>query len=306
MSDLKDSHSISPHKRLLVFSAWVMMLLVSDLPDIIWSKVVGQIPGWLFWSKIGILVVSLGMCLVWKRIRPLWQFACVFLVFYAALGSTHSLKNMSWWQNLHSRSQISFTLGYLEIYIRDLGIAILVIAALWIIKRRRNDFFLTKGQTSAPVESVRWLGIKQGESWRKLGWIIASIAGLGLLIPTMLIMRPSWETLSRAAPLLPSVLLFAGINAFTEETYYRLSILSTLCNSIGKSHTLLINAVFFGLAHYLYGSPPGVLGFLLTGVLAWFLGKSILETRGLLWAWFIHFIPDVVIFASYALDWVKR
>lgn len=68
---------------------------------------------------------------------------------------------------------------------------------------------------------------------------------------------------------------------------------------------LLINAVFFGLSHYLYGSPPGIIGFLMTGFLAWLLGKSILETRGLFWAWFIHFVADVVIFASYAIAWVK-
>jgi hypothetical protein len=35
------------------------------------------------------------------------------------------------------------------------------------------------------------------------------------------------------------------------------------------------------------------------------MGKSILETRGLAWAWFIHFVPDVVIFFSYALIAVR-
>jgi hypothetical protein len=67
----------------------------------------------------------------------------------------------------------------------------------------------------------------------------------------------------------------------------------------------LINAVFFGLAHYLYGSPPGVIGFLMTGFLAWLLGKSMLETKVLFWAWFIHFFADVIIFASYAISWVQ-
>ena len=61
-------------------------------------------------------------------------------------------------------------------------------------------------------------------------------------------------------------------------------------------------AFFFGLAHYLYGSPSGVIGFLMTGFLAWLLGKSMLETRGLFWAWFIHFLADVIIFASYAIS----
>lgn len=43
----------------------------------------------------------------------------------------------------------------------------------------------------------------------------------------------------------------------------------------------------------------------MTGFLAWLLGKSMLETRGIGWPWFIHFLPDVVIFLSYALLRVK-
>jgi hypothetical protein len=39
----------------------------------------------------------------------------------------------------------------------------------------------------------------------------------------------------------------------------------------------------------------------MTGFLAWLIGKSMLETGGFLWPWFIHFVPDVVVFASYAL-----
>lgn len=65
---------------------------------------------------------------------------------------------------------------------------------------------------------------------------------------------------------------------------------------------MLLNVVFFGMAHYLYGSPAGIPGFLLTGFLAFLVGKSMLETRGLLWPWFIHFVPDVVVFASYVLS----
>jgi len=62
----------------------------------------------------------------------------------------------------------------------------------------------------------------------------------------------------------------------------------------------------FYLAHYLYGSPHGVTGFLMTGFLAFLLGKSMLETKGFLWPWLIHFLPDVVIFFSYAYVWISK
>lgn len=209
------------------------------------------------------------------------------------------------WQSRFGGSQVSFTIGYLGIYIRDLGVALAVIATLWIVKRHRSEFFLAKGQLDAPIEPVRWLGIRKGESWRTFGWIFVIVVSLGILIPTALTLRLSPDTLLRAAPLLPSILIFAAVNAFTEEIYFRASLLSTLHDVIGRTHALLINVVFFGLAHYLYGSPPGVIGFLMTGFLAWLLGKSMLETRGIFWAWFIHFLADVIIFASYVIAWVQ-
>jgi membrane protease YdiL (CAAX protease family) len=228
------------------------------------------------------------------------------LVFYLALAGSSWLGGTTWWQSRFARPQESFTLAFLGAYLRDLGVAFAVIAGLWLIKRNRREFFLVKGQLDAPIEPVRWLGVRQGESWRTFGWIFAFAAGLGVSIPTILAMQPSTEALVQALPLLPAALLFAAINAFTEETYYRASLLSTLQQPIGRFHALGINVVFFGLGHYLYGSPPGMIGFAMTGFLAFLLlGKSMLETKGFFWAWFIHFVPDVVIFISYAMLWVQ-
>jgi membrane protease YdiL (CAAX protease family) len=196
--------------------------------------------------------------------------------------------------------------AYLGLYIRDLGVAFAVIAFLWLIKRDRSKFFLVKGQLDAPIQPVWWLGIGLGKSWRTFGWIFAIVAGLVVLIPTVLGLRFSSVILQRALLLLPAMILFAAINAFNEEIYFRASLLSTLPAVVGKNHALWMNMVLFGLNHYLYGSPPGVIGSLMTGFLAWLLGKSILETKGLWWAWLMHFVPDVVIFASYAILWVQK
>jgi hypothetical protein len=54
-----------------MISAWVLILLVSDLPDILWNKFTEQTPEWLFWGKVGIIPVVLGLCYIWNRIRPL-------------------------------------------------------------------------------------------------------------------------------------------------------------------------------------------------------------------------------------------
>ena len=44
--------------------------------------------------------------------------------------------------------------------------------------------------------------------------------------------------------------------------------------------------------------PSGVIGILLAGLLGYVLSKSIYETNGIFWAWFIHFLQDVIIIGS--------
>ena len=288
------------------FFAWALILLISDLPDVAWNAFLGAVPSWLFWAKVCLLVISLLACLLWRPIRPLWQFSFVFAIFYLALAASAWVGDTSFWQAHFRGEKVTFTAGYLGFHIRDMGIVFLVIIALWIVKRDRQAFFLAKGQLDAPVEPVRWLGIHKGESWSRFGWIFAASAGLGILIPILLNVSITLNALLSAASLFPVAIFLAALNAFAEEVYFRASLLSTLRGIIGNKQALLLNMVFFGLAHVLYGSPPGILGFLLTGFLAFLLGKSMLETKGILWAWFIHFVPDVFIFMSYALTWVQR
>jgi membrane protease YdiL (CAAX protease family) len=124
-------------------------------------------------------------------------------------------------------------------------------------------------------------------------------------VPTVMGLPLTGEILSKVLPLLPVVLLYAAINAFNEEIYYRTTLLSTLPQVVGRRHALMMNVMFFGMTHYLYGAPPGILGFALTGFLGWLLGKSMLETKGLFWPWMIHFLPDIVVFLSYAILWLN-
>jgi len=292
-------------KPLLIAAAWLGMLAVSDLPDIILNRLGGEVPSWMLWAKVGFLALFLGLTLLWKALRRLWPYALALFVLFMALELTSLFRATAWFQGHFNYKGVSFSLGFLALSALDILVALAVIAALWLMKRDRKAFFLVKGQLDAPIEPVRWLGIKKGNSWMAFGFIFAAAAGLGVCIPTILGIAPTADMLKKALPLLPVVLLLAAINAFTEEVYFRANILSTLYQVIGRTQALLITIVFFGLAHYLYGSPPGIIGASMVGFLAFLLGKSMLETRGLLWPWFIHFVPDVVIFASYALLFVK-
>jgi len=106
---------------------------------------------------------------------------------------------------------------------------------------------------------------------------------------------------SKIIPLLPLAVVFAAINSFTVEFTYRAPLLGATQGVLGSQATLAINAIFFGLAHALYGMPNGIPGFLMTTLVGYLLGKSMLEMRGSLWALFIHMMADIPIFELYAL-----
>jgi hypothetical protein len=137
--------------------------------------------------------------------------------------------------------------------------------------------------------------------WTRIGSIFAVVFGTVTLVFLIFTYRPSFGAFLQALPLIPVVLLIAAINAFNEEFTLRAAPLSELWPVVGKQQALLITTVFFGLGHF-YGVPNGALGVLLSGFLGWFLGKSMLETKGFFWAWLIHFIPDVSIFTFYAMS----
>lgn len=301
-----DSISLKSNDLFLLLLAWVGMLIISSLPDILFQYFSGQVPPWLDRAKLAGSALFLGIVLAWKRVRPLWPYALVLLVFFLCYVTTQWIFQTPWWRARFGGEDVSFFVGYSGIFILDFVIALAVIIVLGVIKKNRQDFFLTRGQLDAPIKPVRWLGIRAGETWRTFGWIFAVVASLLVAIPTLLVMRPPAQILIQALPLLPVALLFAAINAFNEEIYFRASLLSTLPEVIGRSQAMLINITLFGLAHYLFGSPPGVIGFFMTGFLAFLLGKSMLETRGLSWPWFIHFLPDAVIFFSYAVVFLQN
>jgi ABC-type antimicrobial peptide transport system permease subunit len=85
---------------------------------------------------------------------------------------------------------------------------------------------------------------------------------------------------------------------------YRAPMLATLEPVVGGRNALWQSAVFFGVAHY-FGIPGGLIGAALSIFMGWILSKAMLETRGLFWAWWIHFLSDVVIFTFVAVGLMR-
>jgi len=287
--------------KTLIITAWVALLLgampFASLPKIILQEIFDyQFPINLEYgiaAAIGIL--GLGLTFAWNAVRALRPYFILLLVFAGAAWLVFvwisGLPIYEVW--LANPSPNVALPAFLS---RSLMVSLAMIATLLILKKKREAFFLVRGDTSAPLEPVRWLGIKEGATWKKAGWASVIVLSLGLLTFLIAAGRPSLEIIVRALAFLPVILLASAMNAFGEEMNSRGSLLCVLADVIGRRQALWLTTAYFGLAHY-YGIPFGVIGVLMAGILGGWLGKSILETRGLGWAWFIHFVQDVCIIA---------
>jgi hypothetical protein len=182
----------------------------------------------------------------------------------------------------------------------NLLIALAILAALLLMKKKRADFYLVRGDLNALARPIRWLGVKSGDRWRSFGTWLTVCISLGTLAFLVIAGRPPLDLVARALPFLPAILLAAALNAFYEELTYKASILSVLESPVGPGQALYMVAAFFGIWHF-YGVPYGLVGVLLATFLGWILAKSMQETGGFFWAWFIHFWQDVWIFSFLAI-----
>ncbi len=287
--------------KALIITAWTFLLLASLLPKIILQEVFNlHISADLGAIIAGsVFLAGLLLTLVWGSVRGLRPFFILGLALviteWIVFTKVDQLPAYQSWLN-----NPSFNVYMLAEQSLRLMVTLTIIAVLFLMKKHAGAFFLAKGNTGAAVEPVRWLGIPAGERWNKLGPLFALIISSGTLAFLILAGRPPLDLVVGALPFLPAILIAAALNAFNEEMTYKASFLSVLEDEVGKNQSLWLMAAYFGIGHY-YGVPYGIIGVIMAGFLGWFLGKSMLETRGLWWAWFIHFWQDVLIFSFLAI-----
>ncbi len=278
------------------------MLLTSALPKVILQEIFGQTVSADMQAVISLSVIFIALLasLTWQPLRHLRPFFTLFVVLVVSQWLVYNRLDQwlpfypAWLRNT------SFNVYMLAEQSLNLIVTLLIIAALFLMGKKRQDFFLVRGDIAAPVGPIRWLGVKQGERWNKFGGWLTFFISLGTLAFLIIAGRPSLDIVIRALPFLPAVLLAAALNAFNEEVTYKASFLSVLESPVGPPQALYMVAAYFGIGHY-YGVPYGVVGVLLATFLGWILAKSMQETRGLFWAWFIHFWQDVWIFSFMAI-----
>ncbi|MDQ2913205.1 MAG: CPBP family intramembrane metalloprotease [Chloroflexota bacterium] len=160
--------------------------------------------------------------------------------------------------------------------------------------------FLVVGELGAPARPVGWLGISAGEPWTRVGRnfaIILTVATAAAVYFQIVSTATVQLSLGGVVGSLPIALPFAASNAAVEEAIFRLAPVEALDGILKPGHIAILSGVLFGVLHY-FGIPGGLIGVALAGFLGWLLTKSITETRGVFWAWSLHFLQDLVIFTA--------
>jgi uncharacterized protein len=185
----------------------------------------------------------------------------------------------------------------LNYQLTTLILAGIVILGVSLLTNGRALSLLNLRKVDGPITPEPWIGInpKQGESWKGLGINFSVII---TLVTTVVIFFQVFKQGTLAVDVFPGLLLvvlFALSNAFVEEILFRFTFVGVGLDQGTKVLVIqAMSALIFGIVHY-FGNPSGIPGVLMAGFIGWFLSKSMIETGGFFWAWFIHFLQDVVI-----------
>ncbi len=281
----------------------ILVVLVSLSVHGFWRGILPLPERWLQGVQLGVLVALFAATLLGDGVRALRGFVLLNVVLHSSTWLLFTVVAPSpiwtdWWQDsaMFGRGQVG------EIVLKTIQMLVMV-AALRAMGLRRADCYLERGQMDAPVVPVRWLGIRRGTNWLRLGVLFSLSSTLFFLVTLTLGVQPvlSSAAVERWLSLLPLVLFLAALNAGYEEVVFKAAPLALLAPAIGPQLATWLTAASFGLGHYMESYFLPGMSVLLPGFLGYMLSKSILETRGIAWAWIIHGCLDVVIFGVMAL-----
>jgi membrane protease YdiL (CAAX protease family) len=293
--------ALQQHPLLLGF-AWLAMLLLSRLPQIILKEffAIGIPDTGLFLGTALMALVLLAFTYLWPMLQPLRGYLLVMAVTALLIGPLDSfLRNSGLWATWFGPER-GWAIRFFGERLRPLieaGVMLLVLIGMG---SKCQDFFLTVGNLYAPAMGWRlpWLG----NSWLWIGPLFTALLASFLFFGMAGLTNTPLATLPRVIPWLLAILLFAGMNAFGEEFLYRAAPLSQLRSVVGPDQAIWLTALWFGLGHYYGGIPSGAVGTAMAGGIALFFGKAMSETRGIVLPTLLHMLIDVAIFSFFALS----
>lgn len=265
---------------------WMVVAVASPVAEIASYLTFGAVPHWLLEFRLLVLAAILVASIRWPRAEPMRAF-CLAYAFQQTIGIILATARGS---HPH-RSLVThhgFAGGQLVLHI--LWMALLTPAILWVL-RRSDRFYFRAGNLAARVDLTR-IGLGSATlRWSVLGPVLAVVSTLcawTFVIATGVMVQGSPR-------MVPWAVLFATINAFGEEAVNRNLLIGAIKPEYGGTHAVAVSALIFGVDHW-RGLPGGLIGVLMTCALALVAGRAMVDTKGVFWSWFIHALPDCVLF----------
>jgi membrane protease YdiL (CAAX protease family) len=277
--------------------AWAAIVVASDFDSIAAHLLGTSAPTWHF--SIAKAVVLCVMALSVRVLASTPSYLDRFIWVLAALVAGDSVAgriqaHVSWFQTA-SHAQRMFAGVFLSFIPA-------IIAALTLFRSgfTRKDVFLATGDLRASTR----LPFLRGTRWNVVAPILLIAISSTLLVQLWIVSNASnhFRPGMLLAALAPAV-VFAALNAFSEEFRFRCLLLAYGSRFMGVAQAITATSVLFGLAHF-GGHPSGFSGVAMAAFFAWIVARSMVDTRGLGWAWSLHFIQDVIIFLMVAMTGV--
>ena len=280
--------------------AWGAMLAGSVVP-IIFSRVAGQDGSYSVpLAQVLILVIAAVMVSRSNRLRPLSGFLLTIAIL--RLGWSVIAPVLGDWPPVQSlMNNLDWGPKIFVSRLLNVAGALLMLATFVGRHVTRDDLFLRIGKLNAPVKPERILWFRSPLRWWHLGPLIIVIFAMAMTAFLFSHLRPDFWQLSQHWQLFPWAVATAALNAANEEFQFRCVPLAHLRNVLPVREALWLTAIFFGLAHY-FGQPSGLVGIVMATIAGWIWAKSMVETRGVGWAFGIHMMQDVVIFYFLAMS----
>ena len=276
----------------------VLILIASIAIDIILQQTIGYVPAELARIKILALACIYFISFFSQKLRPLSGFLLILLAILTINMLTGFIQTTSFWKSTFNTASFAGNFGS-SILLKIIGI-LPILAVLFLIFRSRSEFYLCIGDLKQKASRINWLGIKENQiTWGKLAIISGLLISLGTILLTIITVTNVSEIngFGNWLSYLPLILVLALANSFCEGLIFRSAIMATLKDELPKNQLVLIAALFFGISHY-YGAPGGPLGVIMSGLLGWYMCRSMYETKGFVSSWMIHAMQDVVIFST--------
>jgi membrane protease YdiL (CAAX protease family) len=282
---------VAPPRRSVVLVAWTALFLTPV--GIYWRLLThdATAPVGVDLVAFGLLVFLVATAIRIERLRPIRTFLLTVLALGTGMLVVSLIERSHAWTDWAARAsdpKVVFADAALEVIPCALMAGVLVASGL-----RRRDMVVTVGD----------LGARGGLPFtqRRVSWVWIGIVGTllfagPLAVQLTVTVHPDFGMAGKALAALPAAVAFGAFNAAQEEFRFRAGFLATLVPAVGALQAVLMTSALFAFGHW-FGHPSGPVGVGMAFLAGFVLAKSMLDTRGSGWAWFMHAVQDVLIFS---------